>query len=116
MAITGISKVPGPKPENKVRREVSGIGYGDSGNFIHMSSNALTWDGLFGSLPVVTAVVVAILLQLGFTYIPFMQNLFGTVALNFTQWFFIISFGLGLFLIVEFEKFVTRYFFIGTKI
>lgn len=85
-------------------------------NTRRMSSNALTWNGLLGSLPVVTAVIVAILLQLGFTYIPFMQSLFGTVALNFTQWFFIVSFGVGLFLIVEFEKFVTRYFFIGTKI
>jgi Ca2+-transporting ATPase len=48
------------------------------------------------------------LLQLFYTYVPFMNAAFQSEALSFKDWFFIIGVGLFIFLIVEIEKW-TRY-------
>lgn len=49
-----------------------------------------------------------ILLQLSITYIPFMNNVFGTVMLPLHFWIYPFLFGLAIFIIVEIEKFVMR--------
>ncbi len=51
---------------------------------------------------------VLILLQLGFTYLPFMNTLFGTAPVPAVYWALIAAAGLGAFLLIELEKGVSR--------
>ncbi|MDP3280632.1 MAG: cation transporting ATPase C-terminal domain-containing protein [Nitrosomonas sp.] len=44
-----------------------------------------------------------------FTYLPVMQQLFGTTALDAAAWGRIIAVSLLLFLIIELEKYILRY-------
>ncbi|MCL2847500.1 MAG: HAD-IC family P-type ATPase [Firmicutes bacterium] len=53
---------------------------------------------------------ILLLLQIAFTYIPFMNNLFGTAFLTVIDWLIIIGIGIAFMLIVELEKFITRKF------
>lgn len=73
-----------------------------------ISDSVLNWEGLFGNFAVLISIVAVLLFQLLFTYVPWMQHIFGTAALNLTQWFYIILFGLSLFLLVEAEKLLIR--------
>ncbi len=68
----------------------------------------LSLAGLFGSRPVLLAAGLVALAQLGFTYLPFMQFLFGSAGLAATDWFFCLAPGAALLLLVEAEKAVTR--------
>jgi len=64
------------------------------------------WDikTLFNSKPALIAIFSTIICQLFFTYLPFMQKVFGTVSLGFWQWVYIILLSLVVFIIVEIEK------------
>ncbi|TVQ24288.1 MAG: cation-transporting P-type ATPase [Spirochaetaceae bacterium] len=53
---------------------------------------------------------VLILLQLGFTYLPFMNTLFGTAPVPAAYWALIAAAGLGAFLLIELEKGISRAF------
>ncbi len=66
------------------------------------------FDGLFGSRPVLVAVAVLVVLQLGFTYAPPLQTLFSTTAIGAGEWLRIVAFGLVLFTLVELEKWWLR--------
>jgi magnesium-transporting ATPase (P-type) len=66
--------------------------------------------GLFGSKSVLTAISLAILLQLGFTYLPFMQYLFKTQPIDLLQWGIIVIIAIFIFFLVELEKMIVRYF------
>lgn len=54
------------------------------------------------------AIAALAVLQLGFTYAPFMNNLFGTAPLAAGDWIMPLGIGLLVFFIVEGEKFITR--------
>ena len=59
--------------------------------------------------PVAWAVVgVLILLQLGFTYLPFMQIAFGTGPLTLLDWAWVAGVGVLVFVVVEAEKAIAR--------
>lgn len=62
----------------------------------------------FGNKAVFVVSGLLILLQLSITYIPFMNNVFGTVMLPLHFWIYPFLFGLAIFIIVEIEKFVMR--------
>lgn len=62
----------------------------------------------FPNKAILLAIISVILLQLFFSYVPFMQKLFNTANLNCQQWSYIWAFGVLLFLLVEVEKFVTQ--------
>ncbi|AJA46592.1 cation-transporting ATPase Pma1 [Clostridium pasteurianum DSM 525 = ATCC 6013] len=51
---------------------------------------------------------VLILLQLLITYVPFMNKIFGTVPIKPYQWILPVLIGIGIFIIVEIEKFIMR--------
>ena len=68
--------------------------------------SVLNRDGLFSSKPILISIVLVIILQLGFTYFPFMQNIFKTVSMNLNEWSLILVISFTLFLIIEFEKMV----------
>lgn len=73
--------------------------------------STLNLNGIFGSKPALIAIAVVAVLQLGFTYLPFMQYFFKTQALGWAQWLIILCIVVCVFLIVECEKAVIRLFF-----
>jgi magnesium-transporting ATPase (P-type) len=60
------------------------------------------------SRPTLIAIAAVAALQALFTYVPFMQKLFGTVALDAAAWWRILLFGALLFGAVEIEKAALR--------
>ena len=74
----------------------------------HLAETALTREAFFGNRYALLAVGVLVLMQLGFTYAPVMQALFGTAALDSGAWGRIAVFGVALFAIVEIEKRLLR--------
>jgi len=52
--------------------------------------------------------IIMILLQLAFSYLPFMNNLFDTVPLTLSQWQHPILLGIIVFIVVEIEKTIHR--------
>ena len=68
----------------------------------------LSVRGILGSRPVLISIALCLALQLAFTYVPLMQDLFGTAAIAGIDWLILAGFGLATFLIVEAEKAVAR--------
>ncbi|PMR77540.1 HAD-IC family P-type ATPase [Billgrantia endophytica] len=71
-------------------------------------NSALSIHGIFGSRPVWIAIGLVLLLQLGWTYLPFMQTIFGSAGLSPMHWLVILVGSVAIFLIVEMEKWVLR--------
>lgn len=65
-------------------------------------------QGLLGNRYILLAVGLLLILQLLFTYLPVMQQLFGTTALDAAAWGRIVAFSLFLFLAIECEKYWLR--------
>lgn len=74
--------------------------------YLHGSS--ATWQGVLGTPAVLMGVIGIIVLQLAFTYMPFMQLLFDTRPVAFSDGAAIIAVGVALFAILEAEKFARR--------
>ena len=55
------------------------------------------------------AVVLLLVLQVGFVYLPLMNATFGTVPLDVITWWMIIGLALVIFLAVEAEKGLERW-------
>lgn len=77
-------------------------------NCRHVRASSLTRETFFGNRYVLLAVALLVVFQLLFTYLPAMQVLFGTAALDFPAWWRIVSFGAALILAVEYEKSLFR--------
>jgi Ca2+-transporting ATPase len=60
--------------------------------------NRWLWFGIAGM----------VLLQILFTYAPFMQSIFSTGPLGFDEWWRILAFSFASFVIVEIEKWVSN--------
>lgn len=73
-----------------------------SSRYIHGPS--LTWRGIRGTKAVLIAVGIVALLQLSFTYLPFMQYLFKTQSLSLLQCVWVGLIGILGFTITELEK------------
>jgi Ca2+-transporting ATPase len=71
-------------------------------------SSSISFSTLFSSKATLLAVVAVLLLQAGFTYIPTMQYFFGSVALGFMHWVYIVGLGGLIFVCVEIEKYLLR--------
>jgi magnesium-transporting ATPase (P-type) len=72
-------------------------------------ARSLSLQGLFGSRYALAAVAALVPLQLAFTYLPVMQRLFGTAAIDADGWVRVLAFGAALFLLVEAEKGLLRW-------
>jgi len=77
-------------------------------NSRYMTASIFNWEGFTGNRYVLYAIVVLIFFQLGFTYLSFMQTLFGTVAINLNSWLFIVLVGSSVLFLVEIEKLIVR--------
>jgi magnesium-transporting ATPase (P-type) len=75
--------------------------------YVHATS--LTFQGLLGTPAVLIGVSGVVLLQLAFTYAPFMNRLFGTMPVGIGEGMAIIALGFALLVILELEKFVRRW-------
>ena len=64
---------------------------------------------LFSNKLLLLAFVVAITLQLSVVYVPFLQDIFRTTALEISDWIIILSFGLVIVLVEEIRKMIMRY-------
>ena len=74
----------------------------------YLRAPSLTFEGVLGTRPVLIAVTVVTVLQLMFTYAPFMNLFFETRPVDFLHGAEIIAIGIGLFAILEVEKLVLR--------
>lgn len=77
-------------------------------NCRYLFAPALSREGLMGNAIVLLTIAILVLLQLLFTYVHAMQQMFGTVGIDFPAWTRIIGFGVLLFAAVEVEKFWIR--------
>lgn len=77
-------------------------------NCRYLLASVVSPRGLLGNRNILIAVGLLLLLQLAFTYLPAMQRLFGTAALDAAAWGRIIAISLMLFLLIEFEKYLLR--------
>jgi len=67
-----------------------------------------TWQDFTGNAYVLLTIAILFIIQLAFTYLPFMQSMFGVVALDTAAWLRIFGFGVLLFIAVEVEKMFFR--------
>ncbi len=79
-------------------------------NSRYLTSGSLSLEGLFGSRPVWIAIALVMALQLAWTYLPFMQLVFGSTALGLGHWAAILAVRVAIFLVIELEKWVLRRF------
>lgn len=77
-------------------------------NSRHILAPVLNREGLLGNRYVLLAIAVCIPLQLLYTYLPLMQNIFGSVGLTPEQWLKVIGAGLLVFVGAELEKRLIR--------
>ncbi|MDD4962963.1 MAG: cation-transporting P-type ATPase [Gallionella sp.] len=63
-----------------------------------------TWQDFTGNSYVLLSIAILAVIQGIFTYLPFMQSMFGVAAIDASAWGRIIGFGVLLFIVVEVEK------------
>lgn len=78
-------------------------------NSRYILAPVLNWRGVFGNRYILLAISVLMLFQFGFTYLPFMQNLFGTTDIDARVWMRIVLVASSVFFLVELEKAVIRW-------
>jgi magnesium-transporting ATPase (P-type) len=77
-------------------------------NSRYIIHSALNWEGLTGNRYVLIAIAILLVFQLGFTYLPLMQLLFGSTSLSIDAWLRIIAVSSSVFFLVEIEKWWVR--------
>jgi magnesium-transporting ATPase (P-type) len=77
-------------------------------NSRYISESVFSWDGFTGNRYVLIAIGVLITFQLGFTYLPPMQSLFGTAAIGYDIWLRIVLVSSLVLFLVELEKYIVR--------
>ncbi len=85
------------------------ISYLFSVRYLHRSSFSLT--GVRRTRPVLAAVTVVVAGQLAFTYVPALQNIFGSRRLSVTDGAIILAMGAASLVLLEVEKLLLRRYF-----
>ena len=78
-------------------------------NSRYIYAPVLNFKGLFGNRYVLIAVGILVVIQLGFTYLPVFQTLFGTTAIGLVDWVMIILVSSSVLFLVEIEKAIFRH-------
>jgi len=80
--------------------------------FYLLNARSLTFSvfkiGLFSNPWVIGGTLLMVVIQLAFTYIPVMNQIFGSAPLSPQMWMNILAFGIAAFIFVEFEKWLRR--------
>lgn len=79
-------------------------------NTRYLKKNVLSIEGLFGNKVILIGVAVVVIFQMLFTYTSLCNQLFKTAPITISSWLNILLVSFGLFLIVEFEKFIMNVF------
>ncbi|MCF6236849.1 MAG: cation-transporting P-type ATPase [Gammaproteobacteria bacterium] len=77
-------------------------------NSRYISASVFNWAGFTGNRYVLMTIVILIIFQLGFTYLPPMQALFGTTAIDLSMWLKILFVSSSVLFLVELEKYFVR--------
>lgn len=72
-------------------------------------SASISKESIFASKYSLLAIAIVLLLQVSFTYLPFMQNIFQSQSLSISAWFVIIILAIIAFIIIEIEKMIIRH-------
>jgi hypothetical protein len=78
------------------------------GGYAARHGGSLGWRQAAGTPAVLVAVGLVVLLQLGFTYAPPLQAMFGTAALTAGELALCVGAGVALFVMMEAEKWLVR--------
>jgi magnesium-transporting ATPase (P-type) len=78
-------------------------------NSRHLTRSALSREGVLGNRYALLAIGAVLALQMLFTYVPFMQELFGTGGIGLDAWGRILLIGGMVFFLVEAEKSLIRW-------
>lgn len=79
----------------------------------YLKSPSFTWQGVQGTPRVLAAVGAVVVLQLLFTYAPFMQALFDSRALSLSTGLLVLGAGVAVLVVLELEKALLRRMFPG---
>lgn len=77
-------------------------------NSRYLTAPVLNWRGFSGNRTTWPAILLLLVLQLGFTYLAPLQQLFGSVPIDAISWLPIVAVAICLLLIVEAEKWLIR--------
>lgn len=77
-------------------------------NARYITASVLNWKGLVGNRYVLYAIAILLLFQMGFTYQPYLQTLFGTSSIEASVWLRIVLVSSSVLFLVELEKRVIR--------
>ncbi|MCU7905859.1 MAG: cation-transporting P-type ATPase [Candidatus Thiodiazotropha sp. (ex Epidulcina cf. delphinae)] len=77
-------------------------------NARYITAPVLNWEGLVGNRYVLLAIGLLLLFQLGFTYQPHLQSLFGTASIDASIWLRIVLVSSSVLFLVEIEKYFIR--------
>jgi potassium/sodium efflux P-type ATPase len=67
--------------------------------------------GLFSNLSIYLGIVIVLLVQVSFVYLPFMNQVFKSSPINFDAWGISVSVAFSILIIIGFEKWVRRKYF-----
>jgi magnesium-transporting ATPase (P-type) len=74
--------------------------------YLHMTS--FSWRGVLGTPAVLIAIIVIVIAQFAFTYLPVMQRLFDTRAVSLVDGVLVIAAGACVMILLEIEKIFLR--------
>jgi magnesium-transporting ATPase (P-type) len=74
--------------------------------YLHMTS--FSWRGVLGTPAVLIAIIVIVIAQFAFTYLPVMQRLFDTRAVSLVDGVLVIAAGASVMVLLEIEKIFLR--------
>lgn len=74
--------------------------------YLHMTS--ITWRGAIGTPAVLISVAAVIILQLAFTYLPFMHAVFDSRPISLGMGLMIVAAGIAVMIALEIEKLILR--------
>jgi magnesium-transporting ATPase (P-type) len=77
-------------------------------NSRYITASVFNRAGLTGNRYVLIVIGILIIFQLSFTYLPQMQSLFGTTAIDLNIWLRILLVSSSVLLLVELEKYFVR--------
>jgi Ca2+-transporting ATPase len=66
--------------------------------------------GLFSNPFVLVGVVLMVLLQLGYTYLPFMNTAFHSAPISLVDWGYCVAVGVVIYIVMELEKIIHNRF------
>ncbi len=78
-------------------------------NSRYITAPVFNWSGLTGNRYLLIAIGILLIIQMGYTYLPAMQSLFASTAIDFYIWLRILLVASSVLFLVELDKFIIRF-------